>query len=180
MTIRFSEISQPRSNQIVEDSSTTMPTISLSSSYIDSFALDLYSNDPRGPPKFIEHYTMKVDDGSESFAYTAFLTIEFSKAYEPLQLKEVEEISATSRCPGWLDVSDSDGRNKALEGVFKELQRRKCELILNELKKEMMRRYERESKERLRASELQWRYLMDWGGRDWTSSDFMPRAFELF
>jgi len=112
-----------------------MSTISHSSSYIDIFAFNLFYNDPRGPPTFIEHYTMRIDDGpaSESFACTAFLTVEFSKAYEPLQLKEVEEISATSRRTDWhneFGVSDWDVRNKALEGVYKKLQRMKRELML--------------------------------------------------
>ena len=93
-----------------------MSTISLSSPYIDIFAFNVYSNHPRGLPKFIEHYTMRIDDGSgsESFACTVFLTVEFSKSYKPLQLKEVEEISATSRRTDWLDefgVNDWDAGN---------------------------------------------------------------------
>jgi len=135
-----------------QDSSTTMPAISLSSPYIDVVAFDLYSNDPRGPPKFIEHYIMKTEDRSESFACTAYLTIEFSQSYEPLQLKVIDEISATSRRSDWLDefgVSDQDVRNKALEGLFKELQRRKRELILNELE-EIACREQMERKERWR------------------------------
>ena len=165
MAISVSETSTNTTK--VHDSSTTMSAISLSSPYINAFAFDLYSNDPRGPPKFIEHYTMKIDDslGSESSAYTAFLTVEFSKSYEPLQLKEVEEISATSRRTDWLNkfgVSDWDVRNKALEGVYKELQRRKRESILNELWEEIAWCEENERKENLRVTrELQWRYLMD-------------------
>lgn len=112
---------------------------------------------------------MKIDDslGSESFAYTTFLTVEFSKPYEPLQLKEIEEISATSRCTDWLNkfrVSDWDVRNKVLKGLYKELQRRKRQLILNELREEIAwYEGEGERKKRLRVTkELQWHYLMDW------------------
>jgi hypothetical protein len=143
-----------------------MPTISLSSPCIDAFAFDLYSNDPRGPPKFIEHYTMKIKDGSESFACTAFMTIEFSKPYEPLQLKKVEEISVTSRRTDWLNkvgVSDRDIRDQALKGVYKELQRRKRELILNEVREEMIRCEEGKERKRLRMKrKSRCRYLMDW------------------
>lgn len=128
-----SETSNNTTNRIAEESSTTMSTISLSSPYIDMFAFNVYSNDPRGSPKFIEHYTMRIDDGLGSKSFTAFLTVEFSKSYEPLQLKEVEEISATSRRTDWPDefeVSDWDVRNKALEGVYKILQRKMHELML--------------------------------------------------
>ena len=48
-------------------------------------------------------------------------------------IKEVEEIIETSRRTDWLDefgVSDWDVRNKALEGVYKKLQRMKRELML--------------------------------------------------
>jgi hypothetical protein len=48
-------------------------------------------------------------------------------------------------------MSNWDVRNKALAGVFKELQRNKRELILNELKDEIMWCEEEERKERLRA-----------------------------
>jgi hypothetical protein len=63
-----------------QDSSTTMPTISMSSAYIDIFAFKLYSNDPRVPPKFIEHYTIKIDDGVSLSPALAYLIIEFSKS----------------------------------------------------------------------------------------------------
>lgn len=167
--------SRPESKPIAKDSSTTMSVISLSSPYLDAFAFDLFSKDPRGPPMFIEHYTMKIDD---SPTYTAFLTVEFPRSDERLQLKRVEEISATSRRTDWPDksgVSDWDIRNKALEKVYKELRRRKRELILNGLREEIARLDEEDRRvtKLLNTKYTQRQRLMD---PSWDASD----GVELF
>lgn len=149
--------------QIAKESSTTMSALSLCSAYIDALAFDLFSDSLGGSPKFIEHHTVKIDD---SPTYTAILTVKSPKSYNIFEHKEIEEIKVTSRRTDWPDeveVNDCDVRNKALEGLCKELQKRRLELTLNQLNGEIARLEEQKKmKERLRVmKELELQYLKD-------------------
>jgi len=78
-----------------------LTTMSPYSTYINAIAFDANSNDPRCSPKFIKHYTMKIDDSPETSPSHARLC----------------------RSADWLDpfgVSDWDVRNKAQEVVYAE------------------------------------------------------------